>query len=75
MPQIPFISVMASCKGTAHTANAAHTSRSVCEYPSCAGATYLYENYVGPGFHKLNAEARKVPALQKLIDGNSPKTN
>ena len=41
---------------------------------SCAGATYLYENFVGPGFHKLKAEARKVPALQKLIDGNAPKT-
>ena len=39
-----------------------------------AGATYLYENYVGPGFHKLKAEARKVPALQKLLDGDSPKT-
>ena len=61
-------------QGTAHTANVAPTSRSVCEYPSCAGATYLYENYVGPGFHKLKAEARKVPALQKLIDGGGPKT-
>ena len=39
-----------------------------------AGATYLYENYVGPGFHKLKAEARKVPALQKLLDGDTPKT-
>lgn len=41
---------------------------------SYAGATYLYENFVGPGFHKVKAEARKVPALQKLMDGNAPKT-
>ena len=44
------------------------------EMTLCAGATYLYENYVGPGFHKLRAEARKVPALQKLMDGDAPKT-
>ncbi|CAL5218451.1 g132 [Coccomyxa viridis] len=41
--------------------------------PHTKGATYLYENFVGPGFHKVKAEARKVPALQKLIDGNAPK--
>ncbi len=65
---------MASPEG-ADTGNMTSTPRGAYDRPSCAGATYLYEKYVGPGFHKLKAEARKVPALQKLLDGDGPKAN
>lgn len=36
--------------------------------PHFKGATWVYENIIGPGWTKARAEATKIPALERLLN-------